>query len=72
MIHIGNEIRRVMEEQGRSPSWLAKKINCERSNIYSIYKRASIDCALLARIGECLGVNFFELYTTDSSNGNKL
>lgn len=64
MIHIGSEIRRVMEEQGRSPSWLAKRINCERSNIYSIYKRESIDCKLLAKIGDTLGVNFFEYFSS--------
>ena len=66
-VHIGKLIEQVMKSQGRSPSWLAKQINCERTNIYSIYKRESIDCKLLARISNCLGVNFFE-YLMESQN----
>ena len=30
MIHIGHIIKEVMESQERTPTWLARKINCER------------------------------------------
>jgi len=36
-IHIGKMIRNSMKEEGRSVGWLAKKLSCDRSNIYKIY-----------------------------------
>ncbi len=43
----------------RPPSWLAKKINCDRTNVYKIFRRASIDTALLLRISAVLEYDFF-------------
>ena len=33
MIHIGQLIKTELEQQERTPTWLAKKINCDRTNI---------------------------------------
>lgn len=43
----------------RTPGWLAKKINCDRTNIYKIFQRPSIDTELLARISKALDYDFF-------------
>lgn len=60
MIHIGQLIKTELEQQERTPTWLAKKINCDRTNIYRIFERESIDTALLSRISTALNRNFFE------------
>lgn len=60
MIHIGQLIKTELELQERTPTWLAKKINCDRTNIYRIFDRESIDTALLSRISTALNKNFFE------------
>ncbi len=61
-IHIGKTIEQVLREQGRSVSWFAKQICCERTNVYSIFQRASIDTELLLRISRVLSYDFFEEY----------
>lgn len=51
-----------MKEQGRSASWLARQLCCDRTNIYKIYNKKSIDTDVLQKISDLLGYNFFELY----------
>lgn len=63
MLHIGEIIKREMERQERSPSWLAHKINCQRSNIYYIFKQKSINTELLLLISKALNHNFFSYYS---------
>lgn len=60
MLHIGQLIKSELEKLERTPTWLAKKINCDRTNIYRIFDRESIDTALLSRISTALNRNFFE------------
>ena len=60
MLHIGQLIKSELEKQERTPTWLSKKINCDRTNIYRIFDRESIDTALLSRISTALNRNFFE------------
>ena len=62
MVHIGKIIESVFYEQGRSPSWFAKQLHCDRSNVYNIFKRESIDTLLLIRISKILGHNFLKYY----------
>ncbi|MBQ3636430.1 MAG: XRE family transcriptional regulator [Bacteroidales bacterium] len=62
-IHIGKVIKAEMERQGRSPSWFARVLNYERSNIYNIYERESIDTELLMKVSKALGVDFFDMYS---------
>ncbi len=61
-IHIGKEIEAELRTQKRSVSWFARKLNCERTNVYSIFHRHSIDTALLYRIFIILNKNFFAIY----------
>ncbi len=65
MIHIGQIIQKELERQERTPTWLAKKIHCQRPNIYYIFQQASINTELLLRISQALKFNFFELYSKE-------
>ncbi len=63
MIHIGEEIEREVRRQGRSISWLAEALCCDRTNVYKIFRRPSIDTELLYRVSIILSCNFFRFYT---------
>jgi len=58
-MHIGKRIKEVLDEQGRSASWLAMKVPCERTNIYDVFKRKDVSVALLFKISSILGHDFF-------------
>lgn len=66
-IHIGQLIKSEMERQGFTPSWLAKKIFCDRTNVHKIYKKESIDIEMLYHISQALGHNFFHDLSTQYS-----
>ena len=57
-IHIGQCIKAVFDESGMSVSEFAKQIHLERSTVYGIFERPSIDSMLLARISLVLKHNF--------------
>ena len=59
MIHVGLLIKSELLRQERTPTWLAHKINCDRTNIHKIFARSSIDTNLLYRIGQALHHDFF-------------
>lgn len=65
MIHIGSIIKKRFDEQGVSVSWFARELCCDRTNIYSIFKRESIDTALLEKISIILDYDFFKHYSDD-------
>jgi len=56
-----------MESQERTPTWLAKKINCERPNIYYIFQQQSINTDLLLKISVALNHDFFSYYSRESA-----
>ncbi|MBP1542438.1 MAG: hypothetical protein ILA25_09790 [Prevotella sp.] len=58
-MHVGKRVREVLDEQGRSASWLASKIPCERTNMYDIFKRKDVSVTMLYRISTILGHDFF-------------
>ena len=61
-IHIGKEIEAELRRQGRGVMWFARRLHCDRTNVYNIFKREGIDTILLQRIGAVLNRNFFLLY----------
>jgi predicted transcriptional regulator len=61
-LHIGSEIKRVMEEKGIQPEWLAQKINTSRRNLYDILQRQEISTGQLLEISRALDYDFFQLY----------
>ncbi|MBD5225033.1 MAG: XRE family transcriptional regulator [Bacteroidales bacterium] len=52
---IGSELRR----QRRPAAWLAQEICCDRTNVYKILRKGSIDTELLCRISVALEHDFF-------------
>lgn len=68
MIHIGHLIRQELIRQDRTPSWLARQINCERTNIYDIFERSSINTELLIKISTVLCKDFFAIYSRELPN----
>ena len=62
-VHIGKLIKQQMDEQGRRAVWLAKQLNCDRSNIYKIYRCKTIDANRLLKISQILQYDFFQHYS---------
>lgn len=65
MLHIGQLIRDELHRQERTVSWFAKKLFCDRTNVYDIFQRKSIDTELLLRISVILNYDFFKHYTDE-------
>lgn len=62
-MHIGRLIKKQMETQGKTTSWLARELSYCRTNVYKIYDKKSIDTDLLLRISSLLKYDFFKLYS---------
>ncbi|CAN5228002.1 hypothetical protein BH09BAC5_BH09BAC5_01430 [soil metagenome] len=56
--HLGIEIKKVLRNKGMSVSEFARRINKSRENIYSIFKRKSLDTDLLNNISQVLDYDF--------------
>lgn len=63
--HIGKIIKKHLEGSKMSVTDFAKEINKERSNVYDIFRRESIDTDLLIQIGKALNHNFFKYYVEE-------
>ena len=72
MAHIGKKIEDVLREKRISVVEFAKLINTNRNNVYSIFKRESVDTELLRKIGEVLEYNFFEFLSYCDINNEKI
>ncbi len=71
MISIGQLIKEELQAQERTVSWFARKLHLDRSNVYRLFQKNSIDTDLLSRISIILGRNFFEILAnnlTDRKN----
>ena len=62
-IVIGKLIEQELRRQERTVTWLARKINCDRRNIYNVFERTYIDTELLLRISIALQTDFFAYYS---------
>jgi len=62
-IDIGLAIRQKMSEQGSSFAWLARQIDCDRSNLYRQLHNEHIHPELLMRISVALRTDFFAHYS---------
>lgn len=61
-IHVGSLIKGELKRQERTITWFAHKLYCDRSNVYDIFRRKSIDTDLLLRISHVLNHDFFQYY----------
>jgi len=59
-IHFGQLIKEEFDRQGRRATWLAAELNCNRSNVYSIFQRENIDAQMLIKLSQALDHNFFQ------------
>ena len=64
-VHIGSIIEEELKRQKRTKAWLAREINCERTNVYNILKSADINTNLLMRISKALSRNLFAHYSRE-------
>lgn len=70
-VHIGELIKNELKHQDRGVTWFARQLHCDRTNIYSIFKRRSIDTELLTRISLILQHNFFKYYENEYTDLNE-
>lgn len=70
-MHIGQRIKEVLEQRHKPVTWLAREINCERTNVYNIFARQDINTGLLAKIGGILDHNFFKELSDEFSKAEK-
>ncbi len=57
-LHIGHMVKSVFDNSGLSVAEFARRIHYERTNVYKIFNRRSIDVELLVKISEILNHNF--------------
>ena len=62
-LHIGHEIQQELRRQERSVAWFARRLACDRTNVYRIFDKESLDTRLLMRISTILERDFFVLYS---------
>jgi len=68
-IHIGSIIKQKLEESSMSMKEFAGRIKCERTTVYNIFERKSIDSELLLRISQALNFDFYnEVYLNNEKN----
>ena len=65
-MHIGERSKQVLEERRKPVTWLAKEINCERTNVYNIFSRRDISTGLLQKISVILNHDFFKELSVDT------
>ena len=65
MIHIGSLIEQELRRQDRSVTWFASELHCDRTNVYKVFKKKSIDTLLLEIICVILRHNFFLDYAEE-------
>ena len=58
-LHIGHLVKAVFDESGLTVAEFAKRIHCDRTNVYKIFARQSLDTELLVKISKALQHNFF-------------
>lgn len=64
-MHIGEAIRKELERQGKTVTWLAEQLPCHRTNIYRIFDKPSIDTNILFHISQILKYDFFADFTKE-------
>lgn len=71
-VHIGNKIKSIVQKRGMQVTEFGRRINKSRENVYSIFRRKSIDTGLLLTISKVLDHDFFQYYTPLANQVEKL
>jgi len=69
-MHVGQRIREIMVQKHRSVVWVARQINCERTNVYNIFARKDINTHLLQQLCMVLDHDFFKELSKDTFKRN--
>ncbi len=69
-MHIGTRIKEIMEQKHRSVVWVARQIDCERTNVYNIFARQDINTSLLRQLSIILDHDFFKELSKDTFKKN--
>ena len=59
MIHVGSLVKLELREQGYSVTWLARQLHKERSGVYKMLSRKSLDISTLMMVSVVLNHDFF-------------
>lgn len=62
-VHIGQEIKKRLDDSKMTQKEFGFKIGVPQSNLNRIFNKESIETAKLIKISEVLDFNFFNLYT---------
>lgn len=65
---IGELIKMELSRQERTVVWFANRLSCDRTNVYRIFSKRSLDTELLERISIVLGHNFFADIASELDN----
>ena len=65
---IGQLIKEELTAQERSVSWFARKLCIDRSNVYRLFQKNSIDTSFLTRISLLLNKDFFMMLSDSMRN----
>lgn len=65
LLHVGQMVERVfrdleLERPKCTVTWFAGQLNCDRRNVYDIFKRSTLDTQLLVQISLVLDHNFYD------------
>lgn len=69
---IGQLIKEELSNQERSVSWFARKLSCDRTNIYRLFQKNTIDTGLLVRISIILKRNFLQEISEELNNTKQM
>ncbi len=68
---IGQLIKEELMAQERSVAWFARKLCLDRSNVYRLFQKNSIDTSLLTRISTVLNKDFFAILSENVNSVQK-
>ena len=71
-LHIGHMVKSVFDESGLSVAEFARRIHCERTNVYAIFERNDIGVEQLLKISVALNHNFFDDVIDQSGMKSKM
>lgn len=67
-VHIGEEIKKRLDEKKMSKSEFARRIGAQQQHINRVFERDTIETKRLEAICEALDFNFFSLYCDNPNN----
>lgn len=67
-VHIGEEIKKRLDEKKMSKSEFARRIGAQQQHVNRVFERDTIETKRLEAVSEALDFNFFSLYCDNPSN----